>query len=64
MHKLMLPPDKIAELKQRQRELHDILPEIDKLEQCGQDCSAEHEVLQEAQRRITNILKFYGPDSK
>lgn len=59
-----LSPERAIELAQRQRELHDILPELDKLEQCGVDCTAPHEILRDAQNKIAKLLEFYGPNAK
>lgn len=63
MGKIKLPPDKVAELKQRQRELHDILPEIDALEQCGVDCTIPMQNYQLAQDRIAKILEHFGGET-
>jgi len=58
---IRLPPEKIAELKQRQRELNDILTEIDKAEQCGVDCTIPHEVRADAAKKIEKLLQHYSP---
>ena len=61
---LRLPPEKVTELKQRQRELHDILPEINALEQCGADCTIPMQQYGIAQDRIAKLLALFGPDAK
>ena len=63
MGKLKLPPERVAELKQRQRELHDILPDIDALEQCGADCTIPMEQYRLAQDRIAKLLANFGGDT-
>jgi len=63
-NKIQLPPEKIAELRQRQRELNDVLTEIDQLEQCGVDCTTPHAVRDDAAKKIEKLLQFYGGGSK
>ena len=62
MGKIRLSAAKIAELRQSQRALHDILTEFDALEECGGDCAAWREQHAEAQRRIDALLKHYAPE--
>lgn len=56
---IKLPPEMIAELKIRQRELHDFLTEFDKLEDCGEDCQAVRQLHQQAADKIEKLLKHY-----
>jgi len=64
MTQIKLSADKVAELKVRQRELHDILPEIDAVEQCGADCTIPREQYLIAQERIAKLLELFGTDAK
>jgi ribosome assembly protein YihI (activator of Der GTPase) len=50
-------------LLEAQRQLTDILPEIDKAEECGIDCQAYRSQHADALQQITNILKNFGPKS-
>jgi len=61
---IRLTPERVVELKQAQRALHDVLPDIDALEQCGADCQIPREQWQLAQDRIANLLKFFSPGAK
>lgn len=56
-----LPPEKVAELKADQRQLHDLLTEFDKLEECGGDCAAWRAQHAEAMARVDALLRNYGP---
>ncbi|KKN24601.1 hypothetical protein LCGC14_0893240 [marine sediment metagenome] len=60
MGKIKLSSEKVAKLKIEQRNLHDILPDIDALEQCGADCTIPREQYIIAQDRIANILRLFG----
>lgn len=52
-------------LKDAQRDLHDILPEIDKADRCGIECREFREVLDELSRRFTAIEReFMTPPPK
>ena len=60
---IKLPDENVAELLVRQRELHDILPTIDALEQCGADCTIPREQYLKAHGQIANLLRLFGPES-
>jgi len=60
MAPIKLDAKTVAKLREAQRDLHDILPEFDKLEQCGEDCQIYRQVHAEAGQRIEALLKHYG----
>lgn len=64
MSKFKLPPERIAALQQAQRDLHDILSDMDEAEECGVDCQNYRMMHQEAAKRIDAILRHYGPSAK
>lgn len=64
MSKIKLTTEKITELRQHQRALHDILPELDNAEKCGVDCTMMRELRNDAMDKIENIIKYFGPASK
>ena len=59
--RIVLPPEHVAGLHQSQRELTDLLPELDKAEECGIDCQLYRQSLQEALEQANNLLKNFGP---
>lgn len=64
MGKIKLAKDDLAKLITAERELHDLLPEMDKGEECGIDCQEFRRVHAEAMERITALKKNFGPNSK
>jgi predicted DNA-binding protein (UPF0251 family) len=58
--KIKLSAERVAQLRQAQRQLHDILPEMDAAEQCGIECQQFRSLVQEAQNKITNLLTHFG----
>jgi len=64
MSKIKLPPEKIAELRAKQRELHDLLPEMDAAEQCGIDCTMLRSIRDDAFDKINKLIQYYGPAAK
>lgn len=61
MAKYTLPKPNYDELVKAERDLHDILPEFDKLEECGVDCQEMRNVREEALKRSAAIKKHYAP---
>jgi hypothetical protein len=62
MAKIVLTPERIQQLKQAQRNLHDLLPEFDAAEQCGIECQQFRQMAGEAQDKIKALLTNYsGP---
>lgn len=64
MSKYKLPPEDIALLRKHQRELNDILSDLDEMEQCGIDCTAPHEVRKDVADKIEKLLQFYGGEAR
>lgn len=58
---IKLPPEAVASLQQSQRELTDLLTEIDKAESCGIDCQLYRQTHSEAMERIDALLTNFGP---
>lgn len=46
-------------LKKSQRELHDLLPEIDKAEDCGIECSAFREIAHRLSDQLARIEQSF-----
>lgn len=61
MSKFKFPPEKITELRRHQRELHDILPELDDAEKCGVDCTPLRELRSSAMEQIEKMIQYFGP---
>jgi len=59
--RIILPSENIVEVQQAQRELTDLLSELDRAEECGVDCQAFRAAAQEALQQGENIIKNYGP---
>jgi len=57
---IKLPTDKVAELKKAQRELHDILAELDRAEECDIDCQVYREIQQAQYEQVSKLLEHYG----
>lgn len=51
-------------LLQSERELHDLIAELDKAEECGIDCTAHKADREDALARISAIKKNYAPKSR
>lgn len=60
MAKIMLTPERVAELRTAQRNLHDILPEIDRAESCGIECDSYRTMVEQAHEKVTQLLSTYG----
>jgi bacterioferritin-associated ferredoxin len=61
MAKISLSRERYTELLAAERTFHDLLPDIDKLEQCGEDCQAMRQVVQEEMARIAKVKQFFAP---
>jgi len=55
-----LPTELINELKRSERALMDLLPELDKAEQCGIDCQEYRTIRDEAVERISKLLQHFA----
>lgn len=60
MQPFKLPAEAINALREADRELHDILPELDKADQCGIECREYRRVVQEQREQISKLLQNYG----
>lgn len=61
MGKIKLSRERYDELIAAERKLNDLLPEYDKLEECGVDCTAFRQINAERLPQIAAIKKNYGP---
>lgn len=59
--RVKLPPEAVASLQQAQRDLQDILPDIEGAESCGIDCQQYRQTHSEAMERIEALLTNFGP---
>ena len=57
---IKLPADQVAELRRSERTLMDILPEFDKMEQCGIECQELRAARDEAAERIGKLLQYFA----
>lgn len=56
-----MSPERYADLLEKERLFHDLLPEFDKLEQCGEDMTAERELCRSKLEQISNLKKHFKP---
>lgn len=61
---ITLTPDQHATLSQAQKMLHDLLPDIDGLEQCGTDCQQLRQQNQQIRDKITALQTQFGGQPK
>ena len=61
MAKTRLSPERYRELLKAERDLVDILPDIDDLEACGEDCQAYRDIHRESIDRIGKLKQFFKP---
>lgn len=57
---IKLPREMVDELKRSERALNDIIPELDKGEQCGIDCQEYRSIRDEAAERISKLIQHFG----
>jgi hypothetical protein len=58
--KIVLSPEDIAGVQQSQRELTDLLTELDRAEECGVDCQQFRAATKEALEQAGKIVMHYG----
>lgn len=61
MAKFVLPPEQQQSILNAERTLHDLLPELDKSEECGVDCQAYRSAVKEMQGRIEAMKRNFFP---
>jgi hypothetical protein len=61
---ITLTPDQAQTLRQAQKMLHDILPDIDGLENCGVDCQQLRAQNQAIRDQITALQTNFGGVTK
>lgn len=60
MERIKLPKELVAELRQHQRTMHDLIEELNKAESCGIDCQQMRSVHQDESKRIEALLQHYS----
>lgn len=58
---ITLSQERYSELLEAERLLHDVLPDLDKLEECGVDCQQARAAYQESMGKITAIKARFAP---
>jgi len=61
MAKTVLTNEQYAKLLEAERVIHDVLPDLDKLEECGVECQAYREGLRQKQQQIEAIKQNFAP---
>jgi len=59
--KIRLSPESYQGLLVAERNLHDLIPEMDKMEDCGIDCVTYRAALKEMLDRIEKMKLYYAP---
>lgn len=62
MKKVELDDQSLRNVISAQRDLHELLPEVDKLEECGVECSDLRYQIKENLARSQAIIRNYGRD--
>lgn len=55
-----LPADTLTKLREADRELHDVLSELDKADECGIECREYRRVVKEQREQISKLIQNYG----
>ena len=63
MSKIRLSNEDYASILQAERQLHDILPDIDNAEECGVECQEYRRVHAEYMQQIEKLKAKFGPQS-
>lgn len=63
MEKVKLTPETYAKLLQNERNLIDIVAELDNAEKCGIDCQRYRAALQAQLAETANLKRFYSPSA-
>lgn len=61
MGKIKLTPESYAKLLQNERNLTDIVSELDNAEKCGIDCKRYRGALAAQLSELANMKRFYSP---
>ena len=61
MAKVTLTNEQYAKILEAERAIHDVLPDLDKLEECGVECQAYRDGLRQKQEQIEAIKRNFGP---
>lgn len=61
MSKTRLSRERYDELLRAERIFTDLLPDLDKLEQCGEDCEGMKQVVREAMEQSAKLKQYFAP---
>lgn len=64
MAKIKLPVEQQADLMQAERDLHDLIPDLDAFEKCGGDAGPFKAIILDATQRIQNLRKYFGDNAQ
>jgi hypothetical protein len=56
-----MSPERYQQLLAAERNFTDILPDLDNLEQCGEDCTAEREIIKSRIEQIAKLKQHFKP---
>lgn len=59
---IRMSPERLKELLVAERQFLDLLPDLDKLEQCGEDCSLEREAVRVKVEQISKLKQHFAPE--
>ena len=55
-----IPKNVLDEVDVQLRALHDLIPELDKAEQCGTDCTNRRAAVEQVRQQLEQIKATYG----
>lgn len=64
MSKVQLTNEQYAKLLDAERTIHDILPDLQKLEECDVDCQQFRAQVEQRQRQIAALKQNFAPGVK
>lgn len=64
MAKTRLSRERYNELLAAERIFTDLLPDLDKLEQCGEDCEGMKQIVRESLEKSAKLRQFFAPTAQ
>lgn len=62
MAKITMSKEQYQNVTKAERQLTDVLPDLDKLEDCGVDCSAAKEHVKQELARASKLKQHFAPN--
>ena len=59
---IRMSPERYRELLTAERNFLDLIPDLDKLEQCGEDCTMEREAVRVKVEQISKLKQHFAPE--